>query len=357
MPEVRRRRVAEKVTRPRDRARAEEVDEDEEDEEEPPPRRARKATKATKKATTRRRRPDPEEDEEDEDDYEEDEDAEEEEEDEEPPPPRRKKAAATKKAAPKRTTRRRPVEDDEDEEEEEPAPSRRSRTAAKKASGVTKKRKGGLPPGLHTGLAGAEAVTKSGGGGVVRLTPTKEPELFKALEDAPFVSFRQHWIPQGGGQGDRPFTCLEKDCPLCDSGDRSGKVFVFNILHLSTDDGEPTNKILQLGVKAYESFKAAATPRGKDKPLFNKDYWTITRSGKGNKSQTNFTPLKERDLEEDWEEIFELFTIEELPDIIAEAEEDLFDYSIIEVKTAKQLRDIARHLSEDDDEDEDEDDD
>jgi len=83
----------------------------------------------------------------------------------------------------------------------------------------------------------------------------------------------------------------------------------------------------------------------------------VSRSGKGNKSQTNFLPMKERDLEEDWEEIFETFDLADLPAIIEEAQEDLFDYSIIQTHTAKQLRDIARHLSEDDDEDEDEDDD
>lgn len=360
MPEVRRRRVAEDkpVTRRRDRARAEEVEEDEEEE---TPRRPRKAAGATKK-TTRRRPPEPEPEEDEEEEVEEDEeeyeeDEEEEDEEEESPPPRRKKAAATKKAAPRRTARRRPVEEDEDEEEE--APRRPKKAVAKKtAARSTKKRASSkLPQGLHAGVDGAEAVVKSGGGGVTRLTLTKEPELIKVLENGPFVSFKQHWIPMGGGQGDRPYTCLERDCPLCDGGDaRPGKVFVFNILHLSTDEGEPVNKILQMGVTAYEAFKSAATPRGKEKPLFERDYWAVSRSGKNRKSQTNFQPMKDRDLEEDWSEIFEEFDIDDLPAIVEEAQENVFDISIIQTHTAKQLRDVARHLTEDDEEDDEDDD-
>ena len=297
MPEVRRRRVADDedkpVTRRRDRARAEEVD-DEDDEID--------ATESRPAVKRRRPAPEPEVAEDD---------------------------------------------DEADDEEERPAPkAKRTRSADKP------------PPGIHVGLEGAESVAKSGAGSFSRLTLSREPELIKVLQNGPFVSYKQHWVRSGGNQGDRPYTCPETDdCPLCAVGDRSpSKVFIFNVLHLSTDDGEPKNKVLQIGITAYNSFKSTATPRGKDKPDFERDYWAVSRSGKGKQSQTNFNPVKERDLTEDWGEIFEGFKADELEDIVAESMDHLFDYTIIPVHSNKVLRDVARTLTEDeveDDEDED----
>lgn len=341
MAEVRRRnaartKAADPVRRRRDRAA--EVDEDEEEDDDVDatgrPARARKATKATKK-----RRPAPvveEDEDEDEEDLEDEEDDDEEEEDEEPPPPRRKKAAATKKAA-----RRRPApvdeDDEDDDEDEEPAPRRRS----------TKSRRGGPkpPPGIRVGAKGAEETTKSAGGAQNRLTLTKDPQLIKALEKEPFASYRQHWV--GSGQGsDRPYTCIGTDCPLCASGDNSSATYAFNVL-LFSEDEEPKNKILQVGVKAYKAFQDTAT--GKDgKVRYDKDFWAISRSGKGNEVQTNFRPLKQRDLDEDWVEIYDQFEPEEMDEIIAEATENVFDYTVIQASTLKQLKEVAKYLADDD---------
>ena len=236
-----------------------------------------------------------------------------------------------------------PRNDEDDDTEPEEKPRRRSRKSAEDEP----------PPGIHVGLEGAERVAKSGAGTISRLTLSKEPELVKVLENGPFASYKQHWVKQGGNQNDKPYTCPETDdCPLCAMGHRWSKVFVFNVLHLSPNDGKPTNKILQVGVKAYNSFKSTATPRGKDKPAFDKDYWAISRSGQGTSSQTNFNPVKERDLEEDWEEIFDEFEPADLGDIIEESCDHMFDWKIIQKPLSnKELRDVARHLTEEDDED------
>jgi hypothetical protein len=369
MPEVRRRRTtkaAAPVSRRRDRAVAdEEAEETEEEEAEETPRPARRSTKATKKATTVKKRtrpapePEPEEEEpedeeaEDEEDWdeeaedEEEPEAEDEEEEEEPPPPpRRKKAAATKKAA-RRRPEPEPEEDeyeDEDEEEEEEPPRRAKKAAAKKTT-VRRKPKSaeGLPLGVRAGNEGAEATTRSGGG-ATRLKLEEAPQLIKVLENKVLLSFRQHWVPQGGGQPDRPYVCIGDDCPLCEMGDQSSGSFVFNVLDLSDPTG-PTNKILQVGVKAYKSWKSAATGRD-EKIHYDKDFWAVNRSGKGQQSQTNFRPLKLRDLEEDWEELADLFDFDELDDIIADAKEDMYDTSIIPGNTRAQLREVAKYFAE-----------
>jgi hypothetical protein len=190
------------------------------------------------------------------------------------------------------------------------------------------------------------------------LSITGEPELIKFLEAAPFANFKQHWVPQGKRQPDRPYTCPGTGCPLCKIGDVGSKAFCFNVLHLSTG-GDPEPKMLQVAVKAFEALKEAATPRDADRPKIRVGYWAVTRSGKGQRSQTNFRPVKERDLEEDWSEIFEHFNFDELPDIIEEAKTQLLKPDFVRPSTIAQLQKVARLLSEEggDDDDDDADDD
>jgi flagellar biosynthesis GTPase FlhF len=339
MPEVRRRRVAatKPVSRRRDRAAEVEEDEDElEDEDTDAAAAPVRARRTTKKAAARRP-PVEDEDDEEEDEEEEDEEGEEEDEDEEEAP------------AP-RARRRRPRPDDDEEEEEE---SRPRKAAAKKAAArprkATSKR---LPPGIHVGAKGAEEINK--GGASNRITLTKDPQLIKCLENAPFVSFRQHWASMPGGGGDRPYTCIEEDCPLCALGDSPSKTNMFNVL-LFTEDAPPEVKILQVAVRAYNAFKDTATPKGKENPVFTNGFFAVNRSGKGQQTQTNFKPVKLRDIEEDWEELLENFDPdpEVLKELVAEARESLFDYTVVQPSTPKQLLEVAKYLASDDDEDED----
>lgn len=347
------------VSRRRDRVEAVDEEDDEELEDVDAVRRpARK--KAAAKRTTTRRKPTRVVEEDEDEDLDDEEDLDEEDEDEEPP--RRRKPAAKKKPARRRPA---PVEEDEDEDDEEldeeeeeeddededeEEPPRRRRTTAK--SKTTKRAaKSKLPPGVRTGRKGAEEIRAAGGGGADRLTITNEPVLVKVLENEPFVSYRQHWVPSGGGQPDRPYTCPGKSvCPLCKLGDRSNASVVYNVLVLS-GDSEPENKIMGLGVKADKALEAAATKNGKVN--IARDYWAVTKSGKGQQTQTNFRPVKQRDLEEDWPEIFENFDPEDLPAIIEEAKENLFDASIVEVRSMKQLREVSKFLADDDEDDDD----
>ncbi len=226
----------------------------------------------------------------------------------------------------------------EPEPEPEPAPSRRNKPAA-----ATKPK---LPPGVHTGRAGVEAVRKARGDGSMRMQLGSEPELVAFLEDEPFATFSQHWVSQGGGGGNRPYTCPEDDCPICEMGDRPNQQVYYNVLHLSADNG-PKNMILPLGVRAARALDDAATSKKTGKPDILKDFFAVSKSGSKQQTQTNFRPIKEEDIVEDWIEILDNFKIEDLDDIIEESLTHLFDVSVVQVTPPKQLREVAAYLAED----------
>jgi hypothetical protein len=292
---------------------ATDIDDDEDDEEEEEKPRSRRAAPAKKRTRVV--------DDDDDDDDEEDEEEER---------PRARKTSAAKKRS--RVVNDDDEEDDDDEEEEE-KPRIRSRRA-----------KGSPPPGIRTGLAGAEQTLKSGGG-FDRVALTNEPELIKILKPESILSYRQHWVSTDGK--DRPYTCLGSDCPLCDMGDPSTATYGLNVLHLSGGD-RPKVKLLQIGTRAFQALKEAATDKRTNKIRMDKDFWAVQRSGKRQQTQTNFRPVKERDIEEDWAEVLEFFDLDELPELIEKAERNLYDWSIIQVSTKKQLREIAGYLSEED---------
>lgn len=355
-------RTSATANRRRDRAAAPPEDVDEEEDEDldvtERPKRRRSSTKST--VVKRNRYDDEDEDEEedlDEEDLdEEDEDLDEEEEDEddeeEPPPPRRTKKAAAKKA----TTRRRPPpEPDEDDEEEEDEPPRRTRARAAKSTTKKTAGKKAAPLGVKSGFSGVEEVTSFGN--INRLKLDDKPQLFKALEKEPFAVFGQHWVRSRDSRGDRPYTCIgPKICPLCAVGDRPTGSIMHNVLHLSADE-EPSVKALQVGRKAFEAYKELATSKVNGQILFEKELWSVNRSGKRQQTQTNFHKVKLRDVEDEWPEVLSFFDLEELPTLVAEAKTELYTVDDVQVSTKAELKEVARFLVGDEDDDEEEDDD
>jgi hypothetical protein len=337
MAQVRRRTVATEedapVRRRRDRAAAEdEATEPEDDDTEAV--RPRKKAAASTTTVKRRREAEPEEDDAEPEPAEDDWDADDGDDADAEPEPRPRKAAATKKAA-----RRAPEPEPDDDGDEEPVRARRS-----------SKGKGELPLGVKKGIAGIDEVQKSGGSGIVRLTLSEEPELIKILAGAEDVfTFRQHWVPQGGGGGDRPYTCIgkAKGCPLCELGDYAGQVIVLNVLHLSNPE-EPDIKILQLGIKAWKSLEGVAKSKKTGKVDIEKGYYTVTKTGKKQQTQTNFRPINEDDIEDDWEELLDNFDLDDLPALIEDAKQDLFtEVDVVQTSTKTQLREVASYLAED----------
>jgi hypothetical protein len=290
-------------------------------------------------ASRRRRAAEPEETPEDDDEVEPE---------EEPAPKRRRPAPEPEEdddepePAPKRRRRPEPEEEpEEDDPEDEPAPKRRVKG---KAAGA---KKGGLPQGVRTGWGGAEETLKAGGQSANRIELKGEPELVKFLEEAPFISCRQHWVSTEAGQGNRPYLCPGKSsCPLCDLGDFASPMYGFNVLHLSNGDF-PAVKTLQIGSKAYQALKETATNKTTGKIEVQKGYFAVSKTGKGQKAQTNFIPVKERDLDDDWSEIFEYFEADDLAAIIEESLEDAYGPDIIKPTPMRQLEEIARYLSDD----------
>ena len=87
---------------------------------------------------------------------------------------------------------------------------------------------------LGSGWSSDKAAPKYSSGPVRFTVPDDGSEVFiKFVEDKPFTSFFQHWIPTDVGK--RPFACLVRDCPLCNRGDRAKSVDYLNVIQIDTD--------------------------------------------------------------------------------------------------------------------------
>lgn len=243
-----------------------------------------------------------------------------------------------------RPRRRQPVAEDE---EEEPAPrKRRAEVDDDDDEPAPAAKKTGLPPGVRVGDEGVAKTMASRGSGADRVRLDKEPILIKFLEPENFVNFSQHWVPSGPGQPDRPYICFGLECPICDVGDRPTTTILYNVLEVSDADG-PRHKILQIGTRANQALTEVAEDRKTGKPNRMRDYYAVSRSGVKQQSQTNFRPVKGRDLEDDWSEIFTTFGPDDLDDIIAEETEKCLNADYITGNTKKQLQEVAKYLTED----------
>ena len=155
---------------------------------------------------------------------------------------------------------------------------------------------------LRSGWSAAQETIDSTSTWAVTFVPAMQTQIIKILQAAPYASFRRHWIQRIGGK--RPFTCLQsfnRDCPLCDVGDRASAVSSFNIA-LCGDDGEAVLKSWDCSVRVTQTLKTFAND-AKIGPL-NKDslYFSVMKTEATNRqqSQTLISPVRERDLKEDY---------------------------------------------------------
>lgn len=121
--------------------------------------------------------------------------------------------------------------------------------------------------------------------------------VFKFLDEkGPFAIYKQHFLKQKTS-GKRSYVCIGADCPLCTKlDDRPENKRAFTVVNLSHPDGMQ-RQMLITGARLYQALHAAHySPQG---PL-TKGYWAIVRLGKGPSTVYTVTPIKERDLEEDW---------------------------------------------------------
>ena len=124
-----------------------------------------------------------------------------------------------------------------------------------------------------------------------------EPQIVKFLDVEPW-SYNQHWVQR---QGRTSFPCMGKDCPLCGIAQKTSQRIVYNVLNLSMD--EPTVQALVVGVTIDDDLSAYDADK-KVGPL-PKLWWALSRQKlakpKGlQKYKYLYTPIKDRDLEEDY---------------------------------------------------------
>lgn len=213
-------------------------------------------------------------------------------------------------------------EEDEDDDDEDDEP--RSR----------KKSRGKNDP-VSSGWDGYKRAREASSDFPDELKVDEEAMLIKLLEDSPFATWNQHWIDEL--QGKKSFTCLQEDCPLCDIGDKPRAMAAFNVVLMS--EGKPSVLVWKVGPMVAGQLKNLNKDK-KTGPL-TKFYWSVSKTtGKG-KTTYNIIPVKERDLEEDWE-------VEPLtPKEIKRHRKSSYDNDAVDRQTRKELKRIASQVADD----------
>jgi hypothetical protein len=155
-------------------------------------------------------------------------------------------------------------------------------------------------------------------------------QLVRFLSDEP-MSYRQHWVERTGKKG---FVCLGEKCPLCDIGIKATPKHAFSIINLTEDEPKVylltvTNRLLTQLASFDEDPKVGPLTR---------PYWSLSASGQRQTKTYSIVPVKERDLEEDWD-----ITPEEAQEFCDAAEPA--DESAIYVTPFADLKAIASALS------------
>lgn len=162
--------------------------------------------------------------------------------------------------------------------------------------------------------------------------------IIKFLDEEPFLVFLQHWIERSGK---RSFTCLESRCPLCDdAGDKPSQQIAFNVIDF-TDPEDPQIKVWQVGPMVADILKNYSKDK-KTSPISRDDlYFSVRKETKNKKTNYYITPVKERDLLDDWD--IEPLGEEELEEFDAKA----YDESILQVARRTELKTLVREILND----------
>ncbi len=220
-------------------------------------------------------------------------------------------------------------EDDDDED----APAPKSKRRVDEEDEDTPK-----PRMIKRGWGAVESVVSSDSSFAQRLKVSDDPVIVKFLEDEPYAVLRQHWLER---PGQKSFTCIAdlspKGCPLCDAGNRPSSRFNFNVALLSSTE-DPMVKSYEVGARVIDQLKNfSVDPR--QGPL-TKNYWAISRSGKGARASTNHQMLRDRDLED--------YGLEDLDEeTLKRLKKKAYDASIIQIPEYKTLLDIAKEELDD----------
>ena len=170
-----------------------------------------------------------------------------------------------------------------------------------------------------------------------------EEVLFKFLNDLPFDSCWQHWIPQPNGKK-RPYTCVIDDCPLCDRGDVPKPADYINVIALNKadNDGAITPRVLlwTLSPDPAKAVKERADSR-RTSPLNRSDLYFVVSKKTGANGFNHFSvdPIREDELDE--------MGVKPLTeDKINELGKSAYDSSIVQKNTKRELQEVAAKLED-----------
>lgn len=162
-----------------------------------------------------------------------------------------------------------------------------------------------------------------------------EFQIVKFLDpNGPFAIYKQHFLQQKT-EGKRSFVCLGPNDPLCTKlGHKPEDKKAFTIANLSAPGG-PIRQMIVASPRLFKTLHAAHfSPQG---PL-TKNYWAISRTGKMQQTVYHLTPVKARDLAEDWN----ITNVEEIEQAIADMKP--YERSVIKENTWEELDVIADSL-------------
>lgn len=148
---------------------------------------------------------------------------------------------------------------------------------------------------IQTGWAAAKkAVAKSNKTFATDFRFDEDVQLIKFIGNEP-MSFMQHWVNR---PGKKSFISIGEGDPLIAVGSKPDQKFAFTVLNLSDED--PQLQLMIVGVRLCGQLEKLDSDK-KTGPLNRPDiYWAVSKSGTGTKTSYSITPVKERDLAEDW---------------------------------------------------------
>jgi hypothetical protein len=161
-----------------------------------------------------------------------------------------------------------------------------------------------------------------------------EFSVIKFLDpNGPFAIYKQHFLQQKT-VGKRSYVSLGANDPLCVKlGSKPEDKRAFTIANLSAPGG-PQRQMLIASPRLYKTLHAAHfSPAG---PL-TKNYWAVSRTGKMQQTVYHLTPIKGRDLMEDWQ-----IDEAEVEKVIADMKP--YERSVIKEHTWAELDEIANSL-------------
>lgn len=174
--------------------------------------------------------------------------------------------------------------------------------------------------------------------------PDADMQIIKFLDDSPYANYRRHWIERMGQQGlyKRPYTCLQtvdRECPLCQIGDRPQAVSSFNIVVIG-DEGQVLLKTWDVGARLFNTLKGYNTdPRTGPltKGFFGVNKTSAGGSKQGGTTNINVAPIGPAAAREDYG------IVAPTPEMLAKAGK--YDATIVEIPKVSDLREIATEMA------------